>query len=213
MNILYIIHQFYPNHYSGTERVVFETASYMQKLGHKVTILTYSHEDNYTYQNSQDEIMYKEFMYQVICINDRAYSYASKKLGNDKKFFFKVLKKASHAMRYAGKRLKDDKEVLLKALENDIHAFYHASKRLRGDKDVAFSAIRRYEYNLEYACDELKNDKDFILYIIEDKLKQVQGNDSCKALRSWLLVFISDELKKDIVFINNAKELLGLKGQ
>jgi len=80
VNILYIIHQFYPNHYSGTERVVFETASYMQKLGHKVTILTYSHEDNYTYQNSQDEIMYKEFMYQglnVIAVKSDSNAYNS----------------------------------------------------------------------------------------------------------------------------------------
>jgi glycosyltransferase involved in cell wall biosynthesis len=80
MNILYIIHQFYPNHYSGTERVVFETASYMQKLGHKVTILTYSHEDNYTYQNTQDEIMYKEFMYQglnVIAVKSDSTAYNS----------------------------------------------------------------------------------------------------------------------------------------
>lgn len=80
MNILYIIHQFYPNHYSGTERVVFETASYMQKLGHKVTILTYSHEDNHTYQNRQDEIMYKEFMYQglnVIAVKSESSVYNS----------------------------------------------------------------------------------------------------------------------------------------
>lgn len=80
MNILYIIHQFYPNHYSGTERVVFETASYMQKLGHKVNILTYSHEDNYTYQNRQDEIMYKEFMFQglnVIAVKSESSAYNS----------------------------------------------------------------------------------------------------------------------------------------
>lgn len=66
MHILYIIHQFYPNHYSGTERVVFGTASYMQKLGFKVTILTYSHEEDESYTQSIDEILFKEYMYEGI---------------------------------------------------------------------------------------------------------------------------------------------------
>jgi len=66
MHILYIIHQFYPEHYSGTERVVFGTASYMQKLGHKVTVLTYSHEEDKAYSHNINEILLKEYMYEGI---------------------------------------------------------------------------------------------------------------------------------------------------
>lgn len=78
MHILYMIHQFYPNHYSGTERVVFGTASYMQKLGHKVTVLTYSHEDDETYDGKQDEILYKEYMYEglnVVAVKSNSNNY------------------------------------------------------------------------------------------------------------------------------------------
>ena len=66
MHILYLIHQFYPNHYSGTERVVYGTASYMQKLGHKVTVLTYSYDTDNAYPHSMDEILYKEYIYEGI---------------------------------------------------------------------------------------------------------------------------------------------------
>ena len=42
MKILFAIHQFYPHHYSGTERVVFTTAKYLQEMGHGCTVVSYS---------------------------------------------------------------------------------------------------------------------------------------------------------------------------
>jgi len=79
MHILYLIHQFYPKHYSGTERVIFGTASYMQKLGHKVTVLTYSHNNDELYPHKMDEILYKEYVFEGINVisiksNDLAYN-------------------------------------------------------------------------------------------------------------------------------------------
>ena len=41
MNILYILHQFFPMHYTGTERHTLDMAKQMQKMGHYVTVLTY----------------------------------------------------------------------------------------------------------------------------------------------------------------------------
>ena len=41
MKILFAIHQFYPHHYSGTERVVFTTAKHLQKMGHSCTVISY----------------------------------------------------------------------------------------------------------------------------------------------------------------------------
>jgi len=67
MHVLYLIHQFYPEHYSGTERVIFGTASYMQKLGHKVTVLTYSH-NNESYPYEKDEILYKKYIFEGISV-------------------------------------------------------------------------------------------------------------------------------------------------
>ena len=44
MNILYIIHQFFPLHFTGTERHTLDIANHMQRLGHYVTVLTYEPE-------------------------------------------------------------------------------------------------------------------------------------------------------------------------
>jgi glycosyltransferase involved in cell wall biosynthesis len=41
MKILYVIHQFFPKHYTGTERFTFELASQMQRMGHSPTVITY----------------------------------------------------------------------------------------------------------------------------------------------------------------------------
>jgi len=41
MQILYAVHQFFPNHYTGTERLVLNLCKQMQRVGHHVTVLTY----------------------------------------------------------------------------------------------------------------------------------------------------------------------------
>ena len=42
MKILYVCHQFFPSHYTGTERYTLEIAKQVQRMGHSVTVLTYS---------------------------------------------------------------------------------------------------------------------------------------------------------------------------
>jgi glycosyltransferase involved in cell wall biosynthesis len=41
MKILYVVHQFFPNHYTGTERVTLQIAKQIQFMGNFVSVLTY----------------------------------------------------------------------------------------------------------------------------------------------------------------------------
>lgn len=63
MKILYLIHQFYPEFYSGTEKYVFNVASMMQKAGNNVKVLTYSFYDKSFYDRRKGNILIKEFHY------------------------------------------------------------------------------------------------------------------------------------------------------
>ncbi len=66
MKILYLIHQFFPMHYTGTERVVFNTASLMRKMGHNVKVITYSFYEDSFYDSNGAEILSKSFSYKGI---------------------------------------------------------------------------------------------------------------------------------------------------
>ncbi len=66
MKILYLIHQFYPMHYTGTEKVVLSIASMMRKMGHNVKVLTYSFYEESFYDNKEGDIIWKEFLYHGI---------------------------------------------------------------------------------------------------------------------------------------------------
>jgi len=55
MKILYVVHQFFPFFHTGSERLTFDTAKQMQKMGHSVTILTY--EPNHEIENPPDEFL------------------------------------------------------------------------------------------------------------------------------------------------------------
>lgn len=50
MHILYVVHQFFPNHYTGTERLVLNLSKQMQRCGHRVTVLTYGITDSEGYE-------------------------------------------------------------------------------------------------------------------------------------------------------------------
>lgn len=63
MKILYLVHQFYPEYYTGTEKFVFNLAYMMQKIGNKVKIITYSFYEDSSYDRKIGTIMIKEFTY------------------------------------------------------------------------------------------------------------------------------------------------------
>lgn len=41
MKILFVVHQFFPLHHTGTERLTLDLAKQLQRMGHHVTVLTY----------------------------------------------------------------------------------------------------------------------------------------------------------------------------
>jgi len=68
MKILYLVHQFYPEFYTGTEKFVFNVAAMNHKAGHKVKVLTYSFYENSSYERREGDILLKEFSYKGISV-------------------------------------------------------------------------------------------------------------------------------------------------
>lgn len=66
MNILYLVHQFYPQWYTGTEKFVLSMATVMQKAGNRVKVLTYGPNDASTYEHSLGNIAIREFVHEGI---------------------------------------------------------------------------------------------------------------------------------------------------
>ncbi len=69
MKILYLVHQFYPEWYTGTEKFVMNLATMMQKCGNKVKVMTYGYGEDIkdsSFDQSIGSIIYKEFIYKGI---------------------------------------------------------------------------------------------------------------------------------------------------
>jgi glycosyltransferase involved in cell wall biosynthesis/SAM-dependent methyltransferase len=65
MNILLVVHQFFPNHYTGTERMVLNLSKQFHRMGHSVTVLTYGllEKDGFTREGN---CYVKEYKYETI---------------------------------------------------------------------------------------------------------------------------------------------------
>ena len=59
MNILYILHQFFPLHFTGTERHTLDIAKQIQRMGNYVTVLTYEPDSPRT-KVSSSKFLYTE---------------------------------------------------------------------------------------------------------------------------------------------------------
>jgi glycosyltransferase involved in cell wall biosynthesis len=68
MKIIYLVHQFYPEHYTGTEKFLLNISSMMQKIGYDVKVFTYSFYNDSYFDKYSNGIMYKEFLYKGIPI-------------------------------------------------------------------------------------------------------------------------------------------------
>jgi glycosyltransferase involved in cell wall biosynthesis len=76
MKIVYLVHQFFPMHYTGTEKVVLNIASMMQKQGHSVKVITYSFYENSFYDKTIGDFFLKEFSFKnisIIAIKHKSY--------------------------------------------------------------------------------------------------------------------------------------------
>ena len=65
MNILFTVHQFFPNHYTGTERLVLNLCKQMQRMGHRVKVLTYAVIGNEGF-TERCGVLIKEYQYQGV---------------------------------------------------------------------------------------------------------------------------------------------------
>jgi glycosyltransferase involved in cell wall biosynthesis/SAM-dependent methyltransferase len=65
MNILLAVHQFFPIHYTGTERMVLNLSKQFQRMGHSVSVLTYGllEKDGFT---KEGNCYIKEYFYETI---------------------------------------------------------------------------------------------------------------------------------------------------
>jgi len=74
MKILYLIHQFYPEWYTGTEKFVLGLAGMMQRNGHKVKVVTYSFYGHSFYDRNEGNILYKDYAYKGIPVTAFTYT-------------------------------------------------------------------------------------------------------------------------------------------
>lgn len=68
MKILYIIHQFFPEFYSGTEKFVYNVSSMTSLAGHKVEVLSYSFSDNVEYADRLFDTLVKKTTYKRLSV-------------------------------------------------------------------------------------------------------------------------------------------------
>jgi glycosyltransferase involved in cell wall biosynthesis len=68
MKILYLIHQFFPEYYSGTEKFVLTMASMMQKAGHRVRVATYSFRDESFFERREGGILSKDYTWKGVTV-------------------------------------------------------------------------------------------------------------------------------------------------
>lgn len=66
LNILYLVHQFFPDAYTGTEKFVLTMAKSMLGSGHRVKVATYSGSEPDSFPHSHGEVVYREYDYEGV---------------------------------------------------------------------------------------------------------------------------------------------------
>lgn len=67
MRVLIGVHQFFPNHYTGTERYVLNLAKQLQKMGHYVKVLTYAFKEKNQFKKStHSNLLYREYSFEGV---------------------------------------------------------------------------------------------------------------------------------------------------
>ncbi|MFC5649808.1 glycosyltransferase [Paenibacillus solisilvae] len=66
MKIIYLVHQFYPEHYTGTEKFVLNMAKMSQRNQMKVKVITYSFQPIHEFDLEYGNIVYRNYVYQGI---------------------------------------------------------------------------------------------------------------------------------------------------
>jgi glycosyltransferase involved in cell wall biosynthesis len=66
IKILYLVHQFYPYYFSGTEKFVYHMATCMQKQGHQVKVVTFAFKENLGNSKKEGNLLTERYMYNGI---------------------------------------------------------------------------------------------------------------------------------------------------
>jgi glycosyltransferase involved in cell wall biosynthesis len=102
MRILYLVHQFFPKHYTGTERFAFEVASQIQRMGHEPMFVTYEPSDDVNdFEKLTNEVMVKRYSYGSINVIALKHTSVS-----DPSEVFK------HSIEEAGRRLSLESDIV-----------------------------------------------------------------------------------------------------
>ena len=64
MKILYLVHQFYPDDYTGTEKFLLNLAKSMQRYGHQVKVLTYHRRPNTPFDETLGPLQVRRYVFQ-----------------------------------------------------------------------------------------------------------------------------------------------------
>lgn len=96
MRILYIVHQFFPKHYTGTERLTLDLARQMSRMGHQPNVMTFESdaEGEQGFTPFHKDILIKRYSYESVPVISlarshtkfrRSLAYASRLLSDTKK--------------------------------------------------------------------------------------------------------------------------------
>ncbi|SEO95086.1 glycosyltransferase family 4 protein [Paenibacillus sp. OV219] len=66
LSILYVVHAFYPEAYTGTEKFVLNMARTMQNKGHRVKVVTYSLEPVQQFPEALGEVAFRSYIYEGV---------------------------------------------------------------------------------------------------------------------------------------------------
>ena len=67
MKLLYLVHQFFPKHYTGTERLTLDLCLQMQRMGYHPTVLTYEPDPGVEgFEKLTDKILIKRYLHGAI---------------------------------------------------------------------------------------------------------------------------------------------------
>ncbi|WP_223067313.1 glycosyltransferase family 4 protein [Paenibacillus caui] len=66
LNILYLVHQFFPDSYTGTEKFVLNMAKAMLSKGHRVKVAAFSGRDPDTFPAADGNVVYHEYDYEGV---------------------------------------------------------------------------------------------------------------------------------------------------
>ncbi len=68
MKIVYLVHQFYPDHYTGTEKFLLELAKGCQRMGHRVHVVSYSFRQRSSFSQEQSGVLTQKIVYEGVPI-------------------------------------------------------------------------------------------------------------------------------------------------